>query len=177
MKRLLVIIILISIFTACNKGEKQPINDVYFNAGIKSISPPILAPNFDLKNLEGKNINLSDYQGKVVVMNFWAHWCGPCIEEMPSINNLYNKTKDLDVEIITINLGEGPDIVEPYILENNFNFTVLLDQKKSVADLYGIRSIPSTFIIDKKGNLVAQKLGAYQWDNPQLLEIIRGLAE
>lgn len=175
MKKIIIITAFLALFSACSRVEVE--KDIYFKAGVKSINPEIEAPDFTLPDLNGEELTLSTLRGRVVIINFWAHWCGPCIEEMPSIHSLYNQTKDQDIEVITINIGEGIDIVQPYITDNSFKFTVLLDHKKEVANQYGVRSIPSTYIINKNGSIVAQKLGAYAWDNPQILEIINGLAK
>ncbi len=177
MKKIIIITIIFSLFFSCKKSEQVPINDMYYNAGIQYLSPPVKAPDFTLENIEGIKKSLSDYRGKVVVLNFWAHWCGPCVQEMPSINSLYNKTRDMDVEVVTVNLGESLDIVKSYIDENSFGFDVLLDSNKMVSQIFGIRSIPSTYIIDRDGNIVGGKLGAHEWDSPMIIDILKGLAK
>ncbi len=171
-----IVILLISILVlSCSREVKTIENNIFFNQGINEVSPPLKAPSFSLKNLDNETKSLKEYKGKVVLLNFWASWCGPCIEEMPSINNLATVTKDLDIEIVTINLGESASLVSKYYNDNNFIFEALLDSDKSIGNNYAVRSIPSTYIIDRDGNIVGSKLGAHKWDDPEIINILKGL--
>ncbi|GLC29131.1 TlpA disulfide reductase family protein [Clostridium omnivorum] len=118
------------------------------------------AIDFKLKDLNGKNVSLSDFKGKKVLLNFWATWCPPCRAEMPDIEKLYQENKDSDLVILGINLGEDTQTVKSFIDKNKYNFNILLDSDQAVAIKYNIVSIPTSFFIDKEGNIVYKKVGA-----------------
>lgn len=135
-------------------------NSVTSTPKINSNAFTTKAIDFKLKDLSGKEISLSDLKGKRVFLNFWASWCPPCKAEMPNIEKLYEETKNSDLVIIAVNLGEDKDTVKSFIDKNNYNFTVLLDSNQSVAEKYNISSIPTSFFIDKNGKIVSKKIGA-----------------
>lgn len=113
-----------------------------------------IAPDFTLKDLDGKDVKLSDYKGKIVILNFWTVWCKYCKLEMPDLNELHKELqKDNEAVIITIDSQESPDIVKDYLSSNNINLKVLLDQDGSVTQTYGVMGFPTTFIINKDGTL------------------------
>ncbi|MBC8061285.1 MAG: TlpA family protein disulfide reductase [Clostridiaceae bacterium] len=129
---------------------------------LKGNTPPekVLAPDFTLKDLNGNEVSLVDYRGKNVYLNFWATWCPPCRSEMPEIEKLYQETKDGDLVILAIDIGEDNKTVTNFIKENQYNFKVLLDEKNEIASAYGISSIPVSLFIDKDGYIVNQQIGA-----------------
>ncbi len=114
------------------------------------------APEITLQDLQGQNIELSDYRGKVVILNFWASWCPPCKAEMPEINQAALQfAQGNEAVLLTVNLTDGSRETaakaRKYINDNNYSMTVLLDTGGKVANTYGITSIPTTIIIDKNG--------------------------
>lgn len=126
----------------------------------KSILTDKLATiNFKLKDLSGNEVSLSDFKGKKVFLNFWATWCPPCKAEMPDIENLYNETKDSDLIILAVNIGDDKNTTKSFIDKNKYGFTVLLDLDQSVAAQYNIAAIPTSFFIDKEGNIVTSIKG------------------
>ena len=124
----------------------------------------IKAPDFKLKDLNGKVVSLSDFKGKNVYVNFWASWCPPCRGEMPDIEKLYQETKDSNLVILAINLGEDTGTVKSFIKENKYNFKILLDSDKSAGQQYNITAIPASFFIDKNGYIVNERVGAMTID-------------
>lgn len=122
------------------------------------------AIDFKLKDLNGKELSLSDLKGKKVFLNFWATWCPPCKAEMPEIEKLYQETKDSDLVIVAVEIGEPLDTVKPFIDKNKYNFKVLLDPDQSVASKYGIASIPTSYFIDVDGNIVSKIVGGMNID-------------
>jgi peroxiredoxin len=118
------------------------------------------APNFSLKSMEGKTVELAKLQGKVVVVNFWATWCGPCRKEIPGFLEVYSKLKPKGLEIVGISLDrEGWTVVKPYIEKAKITYPVVLDDGK-LADAYGgIEAIPTTFIVDRKGRILKKHVG------------------
>lgn len=135
--------------------DKNKYVDLKENEDIEKIK----AADFILKDLDGKEIALSDLRGKKIFLNFWATWCPPCKLEMPDIEKLYQETKDKNLISIAVNLGEDEKTVREFINENKYNFKVLLDLDQSVAINYNITSIPTSFFIDEEGNIVAKKIG------------------
>lgn len=120
----------------------------------------VAALNFKLKDLNGTEVSLSDFKGKKVFLNFWASWCRPCLSEMPDIEKLYSETKDSDLVILAVNLGEDEDTVKSFADINKYNFTVLLDLDERIGRQYNITAIPTSFFIDKDGNIVSTVKGA-----------------
>ena len=111
------------------------------------------AANFTVKSLSGKNIKLSEQRGKVVILNFWATWCAPCKKELPYFNQLYGKYKHVGLEILGINIDKTSG--EAKRMSNDFSlaFPILPDPSGKVSDLYGIRSMPTTYVIGKDGRI------------------------
>ena len=107
--------------------------------------------DFSLGSLDDGQIALADYEGEVIIMNFWATWCPPCRAEMPGLNRFYEAHQDEGLVILAINEQEDEATVRPFIQANNFSFPVLLDAQGRVASQYSTRSFPTTFIIDRDG--------------------------
>ncbi|MGV7220905.1 MAG: TlpA disulfide reductase family protein [Nitrospinales bacterium] len=134
------------------------------------------APDFEMKTLRGGNINLSDYNGKYVLLNFWATWCGPCKIEMPSMEALFSKFKSKNFEILAVsNDIFGAKVVKPFVDAHNMSFTVSLDQDLKVSSRYGVMSLPTTFLIDPKGTIIGVINGAQEWDHPETLQYFENL--
>ncbi|MFC1873095.1 TlpA family protein disulfide reductase [Chloroflexota bacterium] len=122
----------------------------------------IQAPPFQLVNLEGTTVTLEDYAGHVVFLNFWATWCPPCRLEMPFIDELASSPAyQGKVAFVTINGGESSTTVTDFMEKHGYDFTVLLDTDMSVSQIYNVRSIPSTFIIDNNGIVKHTQVGAF----------------
>lgn len=151
------ILIFVLILYGINSYRK--INLTQFNSANQNIviknSKNIAAPNFTLTTIDGKTISLIDLKGKNVYINFWATWCPPCKLEMPEIEKLYKDAKDSDLVILAVNLGEDNKTVTNFMKNKNYHFITLLDSKQAVADLYNVTSIPTSYFIDKNGNLVS----------------------
>lgn len=151
------ILIFVLFFYGINAYRK--INLSQFNSTNENIninkSKNISAPNFTLTTTDGRTISLSDYKGKNIYLNFWATWCPPCKLEMPEIEKLYNETKSSDLVILTVNLGEDKKTVTNFMKNKNYDFITLLDSQQAVAGLYNVVSIPTSYFIDKSGNLVS----------------------
>ena len=125
------------------------------------------APNFTLKNLDGKEISLNQFRGKHVLINFWATWCGPCKIEMPSLEALYERFKDRNFVLLAIsNDMFGANIVKPFVKAHKINFPVLLDQRLKVSNAFGVVSLPTTFMIDPQGKIIGALFGAEDWATP-----------
>lgn len=112
-----------------------------------------LAPNFTLKTLDGETVSLSDFRGKVVLVNFWASWCPPCVAELPTIHQFYQSHQADGFVVLAVNAQENSGTVSGFINQHGYTFPVLLDPDSVAADEYGIRALPTSFILDKKGEI------------------------
>lgn len=115
--------------------------------------------DFELKNSNGDNVKLSDYKGKVIVLNFFATWCPPCKAELPGFVKMVNEYNGKDVVFVFIDVGEGEETVKSFLAANNYNFTPLMDYDSKVSGMYDVRGIPTTFIINKDFNIINQHVG------------------
>jgi len=126
-----------------------------------------LAPDFKIKNLKGGETALSDYKGKVVLLNFWATWCGPCRAEMPSMEALYRLYPHDKFEILAVSIDFGQDApVKEFIDDFGFSFPVLLDDQLDVNNRYQIRVVPTSILVDQRGVVTHRLLGAKDWNDP-----------
>ena len=118
-------------------------------------------------SLANREITLSQFRGKHVLVNFWATWCGPCKIEMPSLEALYERFKDKNYALLAIsNDMFGANIVKPFVKAHNINFPVLLDQRLKVSNAFGVVSLPTTFMIDPQGKIIGALFGAEDWATP-----------
>ena len=144
--------------------------------GSSGVQKGDMAPDFTLKDLNGKPVTLSQLRGKVVVLNFWASWCPHCREEMPSLARLNEVYGSSDFALLAVNVeGNGEGEVKSYLAKHPFNFTVLLDPKLTVQDLYGVYELPETLIINKKGQVVEKVLGSMDWSSVEVLKFFSPL--
>ena len=120
-----------------------------------------LAPDFQLSNLKGQSVALSDFRGRPVLINFWASWCGPCRTEMPYIQQVFEEWSDRGLVILSIDIGESLSTVEDFMQSYNLSFPVLLDVNKTVSLKYNVRYIPTSFFVDEGGIIKAVKIGAF----------------
>lgn len=119
-----------------------------------------LAPNFVLKDLEGNEIELKELRGKGVFLNFWATTCPPCLDEMPHMENGYQKNQAAGIEILAVNFGDQRIRIEQFITKiGGLSFPILLDPGSQVNQLYGVRALPTTFLIDENGIVVERSIG------------------
>ena len=126
--------------------------------------------DFTLPDLQGRSVQLAALRGKVVFVNVWATWCAPCIEEMPTIQQLYERLHSRGLEILAVSLDAlGAQVVVPFIQSHRLSFPTLLDTKSTVQRLYLTTGVPESFIVDKRGILVDKVVGPRDWAHPQLL--------
>jgi len=119
-----------------------------------------MAPQWELKSVDGRTMKLSDFDGKVVILDFWATWCGPCRLEIPGFVELQKEFGDKGLAVIGVSLDEqGPPVVRKFMENFNVNYPMVMADDKVVQDYGGIRAIPTTFIIDRKGKLIRKHVG------------------
>jgi peroxiredoxin len=134
------------------------------------------APDFTLPNLDGKTVNLSDSSGKLVVINFWATWCGYCVAEIPSMNSFAEKMKDEPLIFISINVDDmSTEDVKRFASDKKIAFPVLLDPKGNTSQKYGVEGLPYNVIISPSGKIAGKSSGQRNWDDQNLISYFRGL--
>jgi peroxiredoxin len=127
---------------------------------------------FALRDLDGREHRLAQYRGKVVVLNFWATWCEPCREEMPSLDRLAGKLAGRPFVVLAVDYAEGAPRVREFANRQALRFPLLLDRDGSVAKSWGVRTLPATYVIDAGGQLRHVAVGATDWDTPEILAVI-----
>lgn len=175
MKRLFIIVMLLTVVVFILLITSQP----------KTTTPVMsldltqersLAPDFELSDLNGNRVSLSSLRGKVVLVNFWATWCPPCREEIPSMDRLYQLLKGEDVVLLAINVeADGPQVVPKFMERVAFSFPVLFDVDGSVRGKFGVSKYPETFIVDADGVIQRHVIGAMDWTRPQMITYLRSL--
>jgi len=134
-----------------------------------------IAEDFTLRTPDGTSFRLSQHRGKTVLVNFWATWCPPCREEMPAMQRLYAQHKDRGLMIVAVSIDADPAVVSPYVKESKFTFPIALDPKAEVANKYGVRALPSSFVVDREGTMTALALGPRAWDNDASHSLVEAL--
>ena len=157
--------------------ENRAYGDTHYmeELAIVRFEEKIKTQNFILTSLDGIEISLEDYRGKIVLLNFWATWCLPCLVEMPSMEKLYNEFKDKGFTILAIDMQEDADSVKVFSEKLKLNFPILLDSDGSVGQFYGVRSIPTTYLVDREGYLIGSALGARDWASESAFMLIKQL--
>jgi peroxiredoxin len=134
------------------------------------------AGEFQLSDLGGMPVSLAAMRGKVVLLTFWATWCGACRGELPNLQNLYRTLKDHhDFEVLTVNIDQTPAPVLPFVRKNDYQFPVLLDSDNRVSSAYDVRGIPANFIIDRTGKIIWNCAGSVDWSDPLLQKAVKKL--
>jgi thiol-disulfide isomerase/thioredoxin len=181
-----------AVFCSCAAAQNQsPAQKktaaAFAKAGFKvektrSAPPEFYAPlaNVDEKTGDSgsgpvRGTSLADYRGKVLFLNLWATWCGPCRGEMPSMEKLYRRYRDKGLEILAVNLQEEKEEVEDFMEEYSLSFPAALDGDGKIGALYGARAIPTTYILDREGKVVTRVVGSLNWEHPAIYEAFEAL--
>jgi peroxiredoxin len=153
--------------------------DSSFNlSGRPRLGKGVAAPDFALPDLDGKTVNLADYKGKVVLLNIWATWCPPCVEEMPSMEKLHQELKDKDFEILAVSIDvSGAKAVIPFMKKHKLSFSVLTDTEGAIKSLYQTTGVPESFIIDKQGIIAEKVIGPRDWVAPSTIRSFQNLIQ
>ena len=132
----------------------------------------LMAPDFTLADRTGGTQTLSELRGKVVFVNFWATWCPPCREEMPSMQRLYSKMPKDKFEMLAILENDKPERANAFASELGITLPILYDEDKKAWPKYGLTGLPETFIVDKQGVIREKFIGPAQWDSPQVVQML-----
>ena len=138
---------------------------------------PIDLPLTSVAKLEGGAMNADAFKGKITLLNFWATWCPPCRAEMPSIERLYAQTKNSAFQIVAVNVGERQAQVASFIEKNKYTFPIYLDESQQLSSVFASRGIPSTYIVNKNGKVIAARIGAMEYDQAALIQVFKELAD
>ena len=144
---------------------------------LQEIKDRQVAPDFTLPNPGGKKVSLKDFRGKVVFLNFWATWCESCREEMPSMERLYQEFKGKGLEVVAVNVKDKRQDALAFVKELKLNYPVLMDPEGEVGLLYGAFGLPVTYLIDRKGVVLARLWGPADWYSPAARKLIGALVE
>jgi len=171
MKKLLLFTLLLLSFSI-NADWQQP----ELSHNLTQIKQVIPASDFALQNMDEETIKLSDYRGQVVLLNFWATWCPPCVREMPSMERLQQRVGE-GFKVIAANQMEEPDDVFAFSgqLTVEPTFEIVFDSDSKVSQAYAVRGLPTTYLIDKKGNIRYRAVGGREFDHAEVVKIIKQL--
>ena len=126
-------------------------------------------------DLTGKSVDLKDLRGRVVLVNFWATWCEPCREEMPSLARLQEKLKGRPFEVLAVNFGESGGKVSDFVRKEGWTVPILLDPEKRTAGAWGAKGLPMSFLVDAKGRVRYSVFGERDWSEGELLRVVEKL--
>ena len=146
--------------------------------GGRELSPYSVQPGtavFDLPDIQGQQHGLDDYRGQVVLVNFWASWCPPCIQEMPVLERLKQKLNEQPFEILAINVGEQKYRVWKFVKLISFGLPVLLDTRKDTFNSWGVSVLPTSFLLDKQGRIRYRVQGDTEWESEDVVALIETL--
>lgn len=183
MKKIIMILSILTLMgtftTAQDNPQMSDVQKKLYNSGFGIPPQTMVAPEFSAENMDGKQVSLSSQKGKVILLNLWATWCPPCRAEMPSMEKLYQKLKNKNFTILAVSTPTPPretrEKIVNFINDNGYTFPVLIDDSKEISFQYGSGSIPTSWIIDADGKVIARFVGAMEWDSDLMLEIFEEL--
>jgi thiol-disulfide isomerase/thioredoxin len=169
------LLILLLFSFSVNADWQQP----ELSHNLTEVRPKIPASDFELENMDEEKKKLSDFRGKVVLLNFWATWCPPCIREMPSMEKLHQQVDAETFKVIAVNQMEDVDQVFAFTgqLEVDPTFEILFDSTSKVSRDYAVRGLPTTYLIDKEGKIRYRAVGGREFNHPEVVKIINRLIE
>jgi thiol-disulfide isomerase/thioredoxin len=164
-----------SLAKSINQGTG--LDELYGDMGVIKVPDVKVAVEIKLKDVHGNEVRLSDFRGKIVFLNFWTTWCPTCRIEMPSMEKLHQKFKDKDFAMVAIDLQESASQVKAFFKEYKLTFTALLDSTGEVGTRFRINSIPTTLILDQKGQIIAKAVGPRKWDSKKSIALFKHLTD
>ena len=164
-------------------GEASPAPEGPFAENFTFSNPPVPAPSVTFETLDGLSVDLSEFKGEVVLVNFWATWCGPCVHEMPGLERLHLALKDEGFLVMAVSQDRGgPAVIEPFLEKEGLNdLPIFVDKtgerRGSLAQAFALRGLPASFLIDRAGRVVAGMMGPLEWDSPEAMAFVRHYLE
>jgi thiol-disulfide isomerase/thioredoxin len=183
--KLLIALCVLSLAACADKAQTQTsgktpaanaLAPAFADAGLSTLKKSVPSPDFTLPLLDGGTVRLHDLKG-LTLLNFWATWCPPCREEIPSLEALYQRFRDAGLAFVAVDIQESQDAVAAFAKEFGMSFPVALDAKGGVSMRYGIQSIPTTLLIDGDGNIIASAIGGRNWDSPEMIRVFKALLQ
>ncbi len=168
--RTFLLLIVIATFAAATNSQSASAANMGHR--LQQIPERPTALDFTLYNLSGEKVQLSDFQGKVVVVNFWATWCPPCRSEIPSMRRAWEQIKKENVVMLAVHVGGKLDKVRSFAEKKRMEFPVLFDADCGVARSWPTKGYPTTFILDPEGRIAYKAVGGREWDSPKILQTI-----
>ncbi len=162
---LIAIILISTSVNAETKNTKPPFGIRHFDTGVAS--------DFTLQDIDGETFTLSKAKGHWIFLHFWASWCGPCREEMPTIQGLSENFPNGDFEIVMVNTAEDEDTIFEFLAAINVDLNSLMDVDGQVTEVWKPRGLPTTFLINPKGEIKYQAIGGREWDNQVYIQFIK----
>ncbi len=174
MKKLTLLVLLLLSFSAVADWQQPELSH-----NLTEVKTVIQGSDFELLNMDEEKIKLSDFRGKVVLLNFWATWCPPCRREMPSMERLYQQIGDEKFGVIAVDQMEEIDDVFAFTgqLELAPTFDILFDTTSQVSQDYAVRGLPTTYLLDKQGKIRYRAVGGREFDHPEVVKIIKELMD
>ena len=145
--------------------------------GFYVFDPPFTFQDFKVTNLSGAEKARTSVKGKVVLLNFWATWCPPCKEEIPSIEALSKTMKGKSFEVFAVSVGEDAATVKSFVAEQKMTYPIYLDPRNSLSATYASQGIPTTYLLDKDGRFIAGLVGSYDYANAEFVGFLNELAQ
>lgn len=150
------------------------INSASAEGLMEPISGSPKAGGFSLEDINGRQVSLNDFKGKFVLLNFWATWCAPCRKEMPAMSNLHNEFNGEGLEVVGVHVGPSLAGVKKFLESVPVSFTILIDKDMGLAS-WGVRGLPTSFLVNPDGKLVYKAVGEREWDSPEMIKFLRDL--
>ena len=171
-----VVAALLALGAALSWPGSLPAEDPVAALSLMRPKPAKDAPDFQIRTPDDRTLRLGDLRGKVVFLNFWATWCEPCREEMPSMERLHQTYKDRGLVVLAVSTdSQGASVVRPFAKQYKLTFDLGLDPKMALASTYQVWAVPSTYIIDRKGQRILYANGSRQWDSKAARALFEGL--
>jgi peroxiredoxin len=149
--------------------------DPFRQLDLARVAPATPAPDFTVPTLTGGSLRLADFRKRVVLLNFWATWCPPCREEMPSMERLYQRYRDRGFTVLALSIDRNVAAIPGFVEGFRLTFPIGLDPEAAVAKVYRVRALPTTVLIDRVGQIVAGAAGARNWDSPVAHAVVETL--
>ncbi len=135
------------------------------------------APDFRMPTLDGREVTLASLRGRVVMLHFWATWCPPCVEELPTVERLHRSLKGRDFELLAVSVDDNAGVVREFLQKSGISVPVVMDTDRAVADRYGTFRFPETYLIDRNGIMRRRIIGAQDWTTPQAIAMVSDLLD
>jgi len=162
---------------AAASPENRRLDKLLGGMGVEVLPSRMSPVEVLLQNLNGADVNISDFRGKILFLNFWATWCPTCVAEMPAMEKLHQALKNKDFALVTVSIQESAAEVKRFLKQNQLTFTALLDPTGKTVPGFGLRAIPTTLILDKTGRIVGRVMGPRPWDSRESIAMFKQLID